>query len=123
MELELENVRKEVSRIRNVSRHVILRSRIKELVTARGDRSNALVFQAKVPPGLVVVFRFDFTGKDFPSPLIDQQTEWKECNFFQGAIEQQADIARRIGRFIEETDSDQVLRCDRECNRIADGFM
>jgi hypothetical protein len=41
-------------------------------------RRDALVFQAEIPPGLVVVFRLDLAGEDFPAPLIDHKPEGKE---------------------------------------------
>src|SRR5262245_21978682 len=55
MKLELENVGEKITRVRRVVRHVVFCARIEELFTARRWRRDALIFQAQIPPGLVVV--------------------------------------------------------------------
>ena len=59
MELELQDMRQEVPRIRVVGRHVILGSRNEELFPSRHHRRHALILRAPVPPGSVVIGRRD----------------------------------------------------------------
>ena len=41
-------------------------------------RRDALILLAQLPPGGVVVFRFDLTREHFPAPLVDQLAERQE---------------------------------------------
>ena len=101
MELELKNECKKIARIRNIPRDVILRAGIEKFFSARADRRDALILQPKIPPRLVVILRLDLSGKNFPPPLIDQQTEWKKRDLLESLIEEQADIPRSVRRFTE----------------------
>src|SRR3989442_6982122 len=65
----------------------------------------------------------DLSGKDFPTPLIDQETEWQERDLLERLIEEQSDIAGRIGRLIEQSDLHEIFRRDGQRDRVADRFM
>src|SRR6185295_17206984 len=114
MELKLENVRKEVSRVWHIRRDMKLSAGIEELFAARHHRSDALILQPQGPPCLVVVRRRDFSGKDLPAPLIDEQAERKKRDLVERSRQQKADIARRIGCFVEQPNFYKILRCDRQ---------
>src|SRR5207247_7670444 len=51
------------------------------------------------------------------------QSERKERNLFQGFGEQQADVFGRIGRLLEKSDFNQVLRRHRQRDGVADSLM
>ena len=123
MKLELKNEREEVSRVWDVSGHVILGARIKELVAAGRDWSDALILQSKFPPRFVVILGFNFAGKDFPPPLIDEQAKRQKCNLLERPAEQKSDVARSIGRFIDQTDLDEIFGRNRQRNGVADCFV
>src|SRR6185312_10638800 len=73
MKLELKNARKEIARVRSVGSNVIFGAGIKICFAALHWRRHALVLGLQVPPGFVVLLRRDFTGENFPAPLINQQ--------------------------------------------------
>src|SRR3954464_12663066 len=54
VELELQDEREEVARVRGVARDVVLGARIEILLAAFHRRHHTLVLEAQVPPGLVV---------------------------------------------------------------------
>src|SRR5262245_26349125 len=118
MELELKNIRKKVARVRDISRDVILCSRIEKFFATLGDGSNALVLQTKVPPRFVVIVRFDFSGKHFPSPLIDQQAEREKSDLLQRTIQQQSDVARSVRCFLQQPDLYEIFRRDGQCDGV-----
>ena len=71
VELELQNVRQEISRVGDIGRYVILRSRIEIGFAARHWRRYSLILQAHLPPCFVVIGGLDLAGEYFPAPLID----------------------------------------------------
>src|SRR6185437_7375766 len=93
MKLELKNARKEIARVRSVGSNVIFGAGIKICFAALHWRRHALVLGLQVPPGFVVLLRRDFTGENFPAPLINQQTKWQEGNLIKGHLEQVACIS------------------------------
>src|SRR5947209_15723469 len=78
MELELKNECKKIPRVWDISRDVIFRSGIEKFLAARGNGRDPLIFQAKIPPGFVVILGLDFSGENFPPPLVDQQSKRKD---------------------------------------------
>src|SRR5439155_24483111 len=92
-------------------------------LAARYRRSDALIFLPELPPGLVVLFRRNLAGEYFPAPLVDQQPEGQERDFFEGSLEKQSHVLGRIGRGLEQSDPDQVFRRHRQRDRIADSLM
>src|SRR5205814_1657159 len=70
IELELEDPREEVARVRNIRRNVVLRARVEVLLGARHRRRHALVFRAQSPPRLVVIRRRGLAAEDVPAPLV-----------------------------------------------------
>ncbi len=57
VELELQDMRQEITGIRRIARHMVFGAGIEEFLTARADRGYALVFGFQFPPGFVVVVR------------------------------------------------------------------
>ena len=123
MKLELQNVRQEIARVGNVGRHVVFCSGVEVLLAARRGRGNALVLQSQGPPGLVVLLGRDLTGKDLPSPLIDEKSKGQEGDFFQRLLHEQAQILGGIGRLVEQPEFHQVFRRDGERDGVADGLV
>src|SRR4051794_9535292 len=107
MELELQNVRQEISHVRDIRRDMILRAGIEIRLTARDRRRDALILQPKRPPRLVVLVGRYLAREYLPSPLIDQQPERQERDLLERLVQQQADILRRIGRLLQQSDLDQ----------------
>src|SRR5215471_871826 len=66
VELELQDVRQEVTHVRNVGGDVVLGARIEIRLAARDRRRDPLVLRAQLPPNLVVILRGDLSGEDLP---------------------------------------------------------
>src|SRR4030095_2180499 len=107
MELELQNVRQEVARVGHARRNVVLRARIEVRFTARGSRRDALIFQAQVPPRLVVLRRRALAREDLPPPLVDQEAEGQERDLLESLVQQQTDVLGRIRRRRKEPELDE----------------
>src|SRR5205823_12081526 len=75
------------------------------------------------PPRFAVSRRRDLAGEHLPPPLIDEQTERQERDLVERARHQQADVARRVGRLVEQPDPHEVLRRDRQRDGVADRFV
>ena len=78
VELELQDERQEITRVRRVAGDVVLRTRIEIGFRARHGRHDALVFEAQVPPGLVVFARLDAAVEHAPAPFVDEFAEGQE---------------------------------------------
>ena len=115
--------RQEVAHVRNVPGHVILRAGIEIRLAAIHRRRNALILQPQRPPGFVVVLRRDLAGKNFPAPLVDQQSEGQERDFVQRLLQQQPECRRFRRNFVEQADLLQIFRRDGQRDGIADGLM
>ncbi len=92
IELEFQNVRKEVARVGNVGGDVILRARIEVFFRTRDRRRDTLVFQPQRPPGRVVIGGRDLAREYFPAPLVDQQAEWQEGHAIERLLQQLRDV-------------------------------
>ena len=123
MKLELQDVGEEVARVRRVVGHVILRAGIEKLLAARRRRRDALVLEPQLPPRLVVVLGLDLAREDLPPPLVDEQPEREERDLLERLVHQQAEIARRIRRLVEQADPHEILRRHRQRDRVADRLV
>src|SRR5713101_7090629 len=123
VKLELQNKGQEITRVRNIGGHVILRAGIEVGLGSWNRRGYPLIFTAKFPPGFVVIGGLDFARENFPAPLVDQQAERKEGDFLERALEQQGDVSGRRRNAIDQADFLQVFRRNREGDGIADGFV
>src|SRR5882762_11143540 len=83
VELELQNEREEIARVRGVGRYVVLGARIEVGLGARHWGRDALVAPAQLPPAAVVALGRDFTREHPPAPLVDQPTERQEGDLLQ----------------------------------------
>ena len=86
-------------------------------------RRDALIFAAQVPPRLIVFVGRNFAGEDFPAPLIDEQSERQEGDLLESLVQQQADVLRGIGRFVEQPQLHQIIGRHGEGDGVADGLM
>jgi len=93
VELELEDVRQEIARVRCVAGHVILGAGVEGIRGALTGRCHALVLLAQGPPEVVVTIRPHFAGKYFPAPLVDHQAERQERDLLKRLLHQQAQVA------------------------------
>src|SRR5687767_5124285 len=78
VELELQDEREKITRVRRVAGDVVLRARIEILFRARDRRLDALVLAAQLPPRLVVVGGLDAPIEDAPAPFVDELAEGEE---------------------------------------------
>ena len=102
--------REEIAGVGDIGGYVIFCAGI-EIGFGTGDgRRNALILQAKIPPGFVVVVGLDLAGEHFPAPLVDDEAKWKEGDFFEGLLQEVVDIAggRRDG--VDQADLLQIFR-------------
>ena len=123
MELELQDVREEVARVRHAARHVVLGAGIEGVGRPLVGRGHALVLLAQLPPQVVVAVGADFAGEHLPAPLVDQQAERQEGDFLQRLPHQQAEVSGRVRRLLEQADLLQVRRRDGQRQRVAHGLV
>src|SRR4051794_14943222 len=88
VELELQDVREEVARVRSVCRDVILGAWIEISLRAGHRRGYALILLAQLPPAFVVVRWSDLAIEHLPAPLVDHQSEGQERHFLQRFVQQ-----------------------------------
>ncbi len=110
MKLELQNERQKVTRVRDVRGHVILGAGVEIALAAGHGRSYALILLPELPPSLVVLFRRNLAGENFPAPLVDQQPEGQERDFFERRLKEQSHVLGWVGCGLEQSDPDQVFR-------------
>ena len=122
VELELQNPREEIARVRRVARDVIFGARIEGIGGALDRRRDALILQAQLVPGRRIVCRLDITGEDAPAPLVDQQAERQEGNLVHCLPQQQAEVLVGSGHFglVKQADLHEIFWRNRERDRIAD---
>jgi hypothetical protein len=75
-------------------------------------RGDALIFEAQIPPGLIVVFRLDFSGEDFPAPLIDDQTERQEGDLVESLTQKDGNIGLGWRKGFEQSNLLQIFQRD-----------
>ena len=124
VELELQDPREEVPRVRDVRRDVVLGARIEVLFRARDRRRYALVPGAQRPPGLVVVRGRRLPAEHVPAPLVDQLAEGKERDLGERVLHLEVD--HRLLIALDRRDEPQLLevsRRHREHQRVADGLV
>ena len=102
---------------------MVLRVGIKVSLAACNGRHHALVFQAQFPPGFVVTLGIDLAGKNFPTPLINQQTKRQECHAIQCLFQQNRNVSFRRRHFVEQANLLQILRRVRQCDGVANRFV
>jgi len=83
---------------------VVFCAGVKIGLSAGYRRGDALVFSGGDPTSLVVVLRLDFAGKDFPAPLIDDQTERQEGDLVEGLTQQDGDVGVGGRKRVEQAD-------------------
>ena len=71
VELELEDVREEITGVRRIGRHVIFCAGIEIALRPRDRRRDALVFQPQFPPALLYLSGGIFAGEYVPAPFVD----------------------------------------------------
>src|SRR5579863_1352245 len=123
IELELQNTSEKISRVGHIGGYVVLGAGIEIRLAARDRRSHALIFQAKVPPGFVVIGRRNFTREYLPPPLIDHQSEGQKCDFVERLLEQQRNVGVGGGHLVQQSDRLQVLGRDRQRDGVPDRFV
>src|SRR5690606_33990527 len=124
VELELQQVRQEIAGVRGIARHVVLGTRVEELLAARLHRGHALVARLQLPPGLVVAVRGDRAVEHAPAPAVDHQPERQERDLGQGHAHLGVDqrlVALRLA--LDQADRLQVLRRHRQHDGVADGLV
>jgi len=83
VELELQDERQEIARVRGIAGDVVLRTRVEILFRALHRRRHALVLAPQLPPGLVVVGRLHAAVEHGPAPFVDQLAERQERDLVQ----------------------------------------
>ena len=123
VKLELQDVGQEVAHVGYIGGHVVLGAGIEIGLAARRGRRDALVFQAKLPPRLVVFVRAESRPRR-PSTAIGRSSARRA-----GTRSSRAPCAAagrypsRVGRLVEKADLHQVLGRDGERDGIADGLV
>ena len=114
----------EIARVRRVARHVVLGTGVEELLAARGHRRDPLVLRLQVPPRRVVVARLDRAVEHAPAPAVDHQPERQERHLRQRHAHLRVD-QRLVAHLLlaDQADRLQVLRCHRQHDGVADGFV
>src|SRR5947209_4258143 len=123
MELELENARQKVPRIRCVGSHMVFGPRIEIRLAALNRRSDALVLGPQRPPRFVVLLRRDLARKYFPAPLVNQQPERQKSDLVQCHLEQVSGVGTLWRDRLQQPHFLQIFRRDGESNGIAYGLM
>src|SRR5262249_1696586 len=123
MKLKLKNVGKKISRIGHVGRHVVFGARIEVFLASWNGRRYTLVFLTKLPPSFIILFWRDLTGKHFPAPLVDQQSERQERNLLQRCLQQKTNVFRGIRSLVQQTQLHEILWSDRQSDCISDSLV
>ena len=71
-----------------ISWNVIFASGIKVIFCPFHSRFYSLVLSPQFPPRGIVILLSDLTAENFPSPLVDQESERKESHLTQGHLHQ-----------------------------------
>ena len=112
MKLKLENRREEVTGVRSVCRHVILRTRIEILFATSHRRGHALVLLTQLPPRLVVIVWSNLAGENSPTPLIDKIPKRQKRDLVERAVEQETDIGGRLRNGLNQPQLLEIRRRD-----------
>ncbi len=124
LELELQNERQEVARVRRVAGDVVLGARIEVFLRARDRRGDALIVFTQLPPAGIVLIRLNLAGEDFPAPLIDKLAPGQEHDLIQRPLHLRIDHGFRV-RLLRRHEADlvQMRGRERQRHRIADRFV
>ena len=123
LKLELIDAREEIAHVGHVAGDMIFRAGIEIGFGARDGRSDALIFQAKIPPGFVVIVGLDLTGENFPAPFVDHQAERKKRDFLERLLQQVIDVAGGGRNGVDQADLFQIFGSDGERDGVANGFV
>ena len=81
MKLKLQNVGEKITHIGRVSGDMVFCAWVKCVGRTITGSTKALIFLPELPPTSIVFRRRVFAIEDFPTPLVDHETEGKEGNW------------------------------------------
>ena len=125
VELELHDEAEEIAQVRRVAGDVVFRAGIERILRTRARRDDALVLQAQIGPGLVVLFRRCLARQDAPAPAVDRNRKWQEGNLVQRGLKEQGGVGVRPRLLFSADKADllEVFRRDRQGDEVPDRLM
>src|SRR5256885_12173673 len=123
MEMKLQDARKKVPRIRNVSGDMEFGAWIKVTLGPRLRLAQSLVVVFQVPPCCIVVLGRNRAREHAPAPPVERERKRQKRDLVERDTKQHCRVTGGTRQTVEQTDLLEVRGRDRERDRVTDRLV